>query len=125
MDAQTVLLVDDEPHVLAMMHLILRRAGLSVLTAKSPAEALGIWDAHRDRIHVLVTDLELCASMTGCELANDLRKDKPDLNVILVSAYPSPNSLDLQTERMEFLQKPYDIRALIETIKGQLRPQAA
>ncbi len=124
MDAQTVLLVDDEPHVLAMVHLILKRAGVSVLTAKSPAEALGVWDAHKDRIPVLVTDVELGAAMTGCDLAHELRKDKPDLRVILVSAYPPPASWDPQLERAELLQKPYDIRALIESIQGQLNQAA-
>src|SRR5262245_24973795 len=122
MDPRTVLLVDDEPHVLAMIQLILKRAGLSVLTAKSPYEAFVVWNSHKDHIHVLVTDVELCASMTGCDLANELRKEKPGLKVVLVSAYPS---LDQKVDRVEFLQKPYDIRALIETVKGQPNGKAA
>jgi DNA-binding NtrC family response regulator len=121
MDPRTVLLVDDEPHVLAMIQLVLKRAGLSVLTAKSPGEAFAIWDLHKDAIDVLVTDFELCAKITGCDLANELRKNKPDLKVILVSAYPT---LDQKADGVEFLQKPYDIRALIESVKTQLNPQA-
>ena len=122
MDARIVLLVDDEPHVLAMIQLILKRAGLSVLSAKSPREAFAIWHSHKDHIHVLVTDMELCAAMNGCELAHEFRKDKPSLKVILVSAYPD---VDQKVDGVEFLQKPYDIRALIETVRGQLNQQPA
>ncbi|MCI0539722.1 MAG: response regulator [Verrucomicrobiales bacterium] len=122
MDARTVLLVDDEPQVLSMIRLILKRAGLSVLTARSPREALALWTSHKQQIQVLVTDIELCAATTGCDLADELKKDKPDLKVILVSAYPDT---DQKTDHVEFLQKPYDIRGLIETVKGHLfEPQA-
>jgi DNA-binding NtrC family response regulator len=121
MDNRTVLLVDDEPQLLAMVQLVLKRAGLSVLGARSPREAFAIWSSHKDQIHLLVTDIELCAAITGCDLANELRKDKPGLKVILVSAYPA---LDQEDDRVEFLQKPYDIRALIETVKGHLQQAA-
>jgi two-component system cell cycle sensor histidine kinase/response regulator CckA len=121
MDARTVLLVDDEPHVLAMIQLVLKRAGLSVLAAKSPGEAMTIWNSHKAQIQVLVTDFELCATMTGADLANQLRKEKPELKVILVSAYPS---LDQKGDGVEFLQKPYDIHTFIEAVKAQLSSPA-
>src|SRR5262249_31215126 len=82
-DPRIVLLVDDQPDVLAMIQLVLKRAGLSVLTAKSPSEAFTLWHSNKEQIQLLITDVELGTAMTGCDLANELRKEKPKLKVIL------------------------------------------
>lgn len=125
MGAQSVLLVDDEPQVLEMIGLVLERARIPVFTADSPNQAVSVWKAHQPEIRVIVADMDLKADISGFELIQRLRKENPMLRSILISAHPVPNGLDGGADWIEFFQKPFDLRELIETVRsGPLRRAA-
>jgi CheY-like chemotaxis protein len=85
LDGRTILVVDDQPEVLAVLTAFLEAAGAEVAPATDPADVVealrddpGAWD-------LLVTDFDM-PGMTGAELADAARRLVPGLPVILVTA---------------------------------------
>src|SRR6476469_1991056 len=79
----TVLAVDDQKGVRALLELVLERAGLSTVVAADGRQAMAMFARHRDTIRVLVTDIVM-PGLSGIELASQLRIEKPDLAVLSV-----------------------------------------
>ena len=84
---ETILLVEDEITVRKATTLFIRRLGYAVVEAGSGAEALIQWSKYRNQIALLYTDMVMPEGMTGLELAEQLRKEKPQLAVIISSGY--------------------------------------
>lgn len=106
---ECILVVEDEVAVRGLCRRILERQGYTVLTAENGVEALKVWSSQKDKIELLLTDMVMPEGMTGRELADILRKDNPNLPIILSTGY-SPDFLDdqsLQEEGIQFLAKPY------------------
>ncbi|HUL51022.1 MAG TPA: PAS domain S-box protein, partial [Candidatus Nitrosotalea sp.] len=107
--SETVLLVEDEPAVLAMAAGILERLGYKVLAAPSGDDAAQIWSRQGSEIHLLLTDMVMPGELNGRQLAEKLLTDRPELKVIYTSGY----SVDLlgtglvNSRNFVFLQKPY------------------
>jgi len=83
---ETVLLVEDEDALRALLREVLESLGYRVLDAGLGAEALRIAREHRGPIHVLLTDLVM-PHMTGRELAARLSCLRPELKVLFMSGY--------------------------------------
>src|ERR1051326_6142880 len=74
-DRQAIILcVDDEENPLTLRKLVLQRAGYSIMTANSGAQALEI--LRSNRIDLVVSDL-LMPGMTGAELAREVKSLYP------------------------------------------------
>lgn len=98
-----ILVVDDEPQVLAMGARILLDAGFEVRTAGDGAEALALASALPSPPTALVTDVRM-APVDGPSLARLLRRRYPATRVLFVSGYPA--DLDPGIDDA-FLAKPY------------------
>ncbi|WP_454702981.1 response regulator [Agrobacterium burrii] len=81
----TVLAVDDDPLVLMNTVLMLEDLGHTVLEAASGEEALAQLGTV-DSIDLVITDHAM-PRMTGAELAQSLRKTRPDLPVVIATGY--------------------------------------
>ena len=96
--------------------------GNASLLEYSGAEALPIWQAHREEIRLLVTDMVMPGGMSGLELAIRLHQDRPDLRVIYSSGY-SPDlfagKVELKVGR-NYLPKPYSLPALGKAVRAAL-----
>ena len=75
-----VLVVDDEAMVGHLVCTMLERAGFAVLAAGNGAEALNVFQQHRSRINLLLTDI-IMPGMAGTELVENI--SKMDANVPL------------------------------------------
>ena len=112
----TVLVVDDEPGVRTLARRILEGGGYGVVEAGDGAEALKVI-AGPARIDFLMADLDMPV-MRGEEMAQKIRKLRPDLKVLYVTAH----SEQLFKERPEliegeaFLDKPFTVRGLLEAV---------
>ena len=121
---ETILVVEDELIVRLTVCNLLQRFGYTVLPAESGAEALKVWQKHKDRIQLLLTDIVMPGNMPGYELAHQLQAEKPQLKVIYTSGY----SEDLANKRLtlmegvNFLQKPYAPQQLAEALRKTLDP---
>ena len=122
--SETILLVEDEPILRALMRTVLQHYGYRVYTASSGVEALQVWAEHALEIELLLTDMVMPGGVSGRELARKLQVDKPGLKVIYSSGYSrellSPES-GLQ-EGFNFLPKPYTPEKLVTVVRQCLEP---
>ncbi len=110
---ETVLLVEDESGVRAMISRALRQQGYEVLAAADGHEALRLFQAYPKPIDAIVTDI-IMPGMNGRVLAERLGALKPGLRVLYMSGYTDDviahhGVLEPGTP---FLQKPFSPRAL-------------
>ncbi|HYK89636.1 MAG TPA: response regulator [Acidobacteriota bacterium] len=119
---ETILIVEDQKLVRTIVKKVLERYGYRVYDAVSGVEAMKVWEASKDDIRLLLTDVIMPDGMTGHELAQKLLAQKPDLRVIFTSGYSAETlgqDMALQ-EGVNFLQKPYDLRQLGDTVRNSL-----
>lgn len=119
---ETILLVEDEPSVLAMGRLILQDCGYNVLEAGSGIDALRIWAEFGETIDLLFTDIVMPNGISGADLALRLMAEKPELKVLFASGY-CVEQFDTDFIRQQpgaFLQKPYTRYTLAQAIRQRL-----
>jgi PAS domain S-box-containing protein len=115
---ETVLLVEDEDGVRALMRHVLHKHGYYVLEARHGGEALLTCERHQDKIDLLLTDVVL-EQMSGRELAQRLQKLRPAMKVLYVSGYADDAIVHhgVLNAGMSFLQKPFTTEALARKIR--------
>ena len=104
----TILLVDDDLSVVAMLQHALAQAGYQVIVASDAMEALQRHEAERGAVDLLITDLQM-PQMSGQELARGLRKQRSDLPILFISGNPDAEAI-LRAEafpKSKFLAKPF------------------
>lgn len=92
--AKTVLCVDDERIGLRVRKIMLEGHGFNVLTATSGEQGLALLDQHE--VDLLILDYYM-PGMDGGQVAAEVRRRKPELPIIFLSAYFSlpPAALEL------------------------------
>lgn len=116
MTKEKVLLVDDESEFTQLLSERMETRGLSVETAASGPEALKkIKESSYDAI---ILDLFM-PGMDGIETLRCLLEEKPELQVILLTGKATlQKSVEaMKLGAMDFLEKPADIKKLIEKIQ--------
>jgi len=112
-----VLLVDDDRGILSGLSRVLELEGFRVLSADSAERAIEVSRAEAGGIQVLVTDVRM-QGIDGPELARRLKRERPDLKVIITSGY-MPEGLD--REGWRFLDKPFSSAELRQRIEEVLQ----
>jgi CheY-like chemotaxis protein len=117
---ETVLLVEDEQGVRELIRDFLLRCGYTVLEAADPTEALALFDAKRDVLQLLITDVVM-PQMNGRELAERLVARRPGLGVLFMSGYTDDQVLAHGVARgAGFLQKPFTPDVLARKVREVL-----
>ncbi|MBP1628377.1 MAG: sensor hybrid histidine kinase [Holophagaceae bacterium] len=118
---ETVLLVEDDAAVRALVVGALASWGYQVLEAADPLAALQITDAHSDPIHLLITDVVM-PYFNGPDLAQRILQQRPDLRVLFVSGYTDGAIIHQESElkSAEFLQKPFNMKTLNQKVRAIL-----
>ncbi|MFZ5511075.1 MAG: sigma 54-interacting transcriptional regulator [Pseudomonadota bacterium] len=118
-----VLLVDDDPDLLQLISLRLRRNGYSVRTASGGEEALAFLSAQRPRL--VITDLKM-RGMDGMALFEAIRARSPVLPVIILTAHGTiPDAVDAaQRGVFGYLTKPFDDSTLLRQVASALQLSA-
>lgn len=113
----TILLVEDEAQLRAILVTILSHAGYEILMAAGPVEALGIARGHHGVIDLLLTDVVM-PQMTGPELAAELTPVRPKMAVLLMSGYTEDAIVrkGLMDDKLNFISKPLVTSALLHKI---------
>ena len=119
--SETILLVEDQDDVRALLEKVLCDAGYTVLAAENPDVALGLAKQFGGRIHVMVTDIVM-PRIDGNELRNQVLAINPGLKVIFMSGYVDRELVTRITGngRHPFLQKPFKGDELLRTVRGVL-----
>jgi two-component system, response regulator PdtaR len=110
-----VLVVEDEPLVLADAVAIIEDAGYEVIEAQNADDAIAILHSRSD-IRVVFTDIEMPGSMDGLKLARVVREKWPPVELIVTSGRRALSSGDLPA-RGTFIGKPYTAKEVIDAVK--------
>jgi len=115
----TILVCEDDEQLRMLVEMMLRNHGYRVLLAAHAEQAVEIAAAHVGAIDVVVTDVHL-PHMTGPDLVERLHTIQPAFEVVFLSGYPAEMIPGHLPSGSEFLQKPFDETALLETIRSLL-----
>jgi len=118
---RTVLVVDDEPHVVHVVSFKLRHDGINVLAASSGNRAYDI--ACKEKPDLIITDFQMPGG-SGLELATRLRKNKDtsEIPLIMLTArgHRAPLAELADTNVRTLLAKPFSPRHLLAKVNELL-----
>ena len=118
---ETILIVEDQDNVAAVVRGALQLCGYRVLEARHGAEALQVWQEHGATINLIVTDVVMPV-MNGPEFVRRARSTHPRIKVLYISGYTEHgfSALDLLHPNDGFLQKPFVPTALARKVREVL-----
>lgn len=121
---ETVIICEDDSAVRDLTAQLLEDAGYSVLASQSAADALQLAARHSGPVHLLITDV-IMPDMNGRKLSDALAAIRPTVRTLFVSGYTA-NVIahhGVLEEHVEFLEKPYSRRQLLQRVRDVLDRQ--
>ncbi len=121
--SETILVIEDESSVRLTSCSILQSQGYVVLEAASSQAALALWETNRERINLVFTDVVMPGAMTGRDIVERMRRDRPELKALFTSGYSSDllGRDFVRTSANFFLQKPFGAAELKRVVNECLR----
>jgi CheY-like chemotaxis protein len=119
---ETILLVEDEESLRAVVQEMLESLGYSVLAAGCSDEALKLARAHPGKIDLLLSDVLMPPTLDGPELAGELARMRPGMKVIFMSGYAA-GSIAPEGELKPgtiLVHKPFSLRLLSAKLREVL-----
>ena len=115
---ESILVLEDDDLVRAVVERTLRRLGYDVIVATRPSEAIAM-AAAGSSFDLLVTDVVM-PEMTGDALAAEMRRDRPSLPVVFMSGYTA-GVLDLKVGPLDvFASKPLTAGRIARAVREAL-----
>jgi two-component system response regulator PilR (NtrC family) len=113
----SVLIVDDERSMRDFLKILLEKEGHEVTTAESGEKALKI--SAKQTVDVVVSDIRM-PGMTGIELLETLKADSPELPIILITAFASPDDavLAMKNGAFDYISKPFNVDEIKSVIES-------
>ncbi|MBC8460654.1 MAG: sigma-54-dependent Fis family transcriptional regulator [Deltaproteobacteria bacterium] len=116
---ETILIVDDEKNYLVVLEALLGPEGYEILTTDNAPDALR--QVREADLDLIITDMKM-PRMNGMELLEEAKSIKPDLPVIIMTAY---GTIELAVEAMkkhayDYITKPFQNEQLKLTVKKAL-----
>ncbi len=116
----TILIIDDEESVRQAAGEILGLFGYDVLAAADGLSGIELYQRQQDAVDLVLLDMHMPV-MNGAETFNGLRRIRPAVPVLFSSGFTELTATDiLQGDRVDFLQKPYDVDKLITKVQQML-----
>jgi PAS domain S-box-containing protein len=115
----SILLVEDDNEVAALVTEMLRELGYHITRAASAQAALGALANDRE-IDIVFSDVMMPGEKNGLDLAAELLRRRPNLKVLLTTGYAG-GAISSVNEDVHVLRKPYDIHTLelaLRTVLG-------
>jgi PAS domain S-box-containing protein len=118
--AETILVVEDDPHVRQLAVSMLKNLGYHTVEADNARTALEVLD-EQPLIVLLFTDLVLPGGVDGVELAKEARRRRPGLKVLFTTGYMESDRIESDLEHgAELLTKPYRKHSLASKLSAML-----
>jgi CheY-like chemotaxis protein len=125
-ETKTILVADDESHILHVVSLKLRNAGFIVVTASDGQEALDL--AQAEPPHLLITDYHM-PHLSGIELCRRLKQEPATSGIPAIMLTARGYNLEPgdteQSGILRMLSKPFSPRQLLTTVNEVLDSLAA
>ena len=121
MQAETILVVDDEQVVRRLIHMHLRRHGFTILEANSGTEAIRVCQTHKGKIHLALIDV-LMPGIHGPRLQLSINKIDPEMRILFMSGFPHIESINRGMS--DFISKPFRLDQLLAKVRESLATAA-
>jgi two-component system, cell cycle response regulator CpdR len=121
----TILVVEDEESVREFVRLVLENAGYAVVAAHDGDHGFNEFAADPDRFSLVLTDVVM-PNRTGPDLVEVIRRIRPDIPVIFMSAYTGGSSAS-PTEMppsATLLEKPFGLEQLLHAANQAISQNA-
>jgi len=117
-----ILVVEDKEAVRMILKAVFERNGYRIFMATNGEEAAQIWANHKAEINLLFTDVVMPGGVTGKDLADALRAERPNLRVIFCSGFGADiiGPEVVNDPGNYFLAKPFDINRLTSVVREAL-----
>ncbi|MDF3068590.1 MAG: sigma-54 dependent DNA-binding response regulator [Polyangiaceae bacterium] len=125
MSGLKILLVDDQPAVLAALEVLFEVHGFETVTAQTPEQALAL--VRSEELGVVLQDMNFHRDATSGEegeaLLHAIRKLDPDLPVVLMTAFQSLEAAVrlVRAGASDYIAKPWNDDKLVATVKNLIR----
>jgi PAS domain S-box-containing protein len=121
-----ILIVDDEDTVRSVTARALVKFGFEVLQAADGQAGVDMYRAHSSELACVLLDMTM-PRLNGAEAFHQMRAIRPDARVILMTGYAEEevSSRFAGQGLSGFVQKPYDLSVLRETIRNVVEPEIA
>ncbi len=120
---RTILLVEDEDTLRLAVSMSLEKSGFSVIAAGDGHDALDLFYQHTADIDAILLDLTL-PGLSSAELFREVRRARPDVRILLTSAYDRGRILAgsefAEDALCSFIRKPYRISELLRMLQEHL-----
>lgn len=115
---ETVLVVEDEEAVCKLVRLSLEGHGYKVYSAATGRDALELLQTQSGTVNLLITDV-IMPGISGRELAEAARRDRPELKVLYMSGYTDDalGRHGMKETSDQFLQKPFTPLGLVRKVR--------
>lgn len=124
MTSLRVLLVEDETLIRLVAAEVLHDAGFEVVEAENGTQAISLIDSSNG-FDLLLTDVQMPGLIDGIQVAFHARQRYPGIPVIVVSGQLlNAQRLDSLGPRKTFVSKPYELPALVATLRGMLKAKS-
>jgi two-component system, cell cycle sensor histidine kinase and response regulator CckA len=119
--SETILLVEDQPSLRAVVRRILQQKGYDVLEARDGEDAIRVAEAAAQPIQLVITDVVM-PGMNARAMAERIREIWPMARVLFMSGYHDDDVMlrSLASAKVDFLQKPFVPHDLIEKVREVL-----
>ena len=117
--SETILVVEDETAVRSFARAVLESSGYTVLVAPDGEEGLARAAAHEGRLDLVLTDIVM-PRLGGRQLAETLRRNRPDVKLLFMSGYSEQPVPSGGGTAGGFLQKPFVASELVRKVRRVL-----
>ena len=119
---EVILLAEDDPDVRSLACCVLKEAGYRVIEAEDGPHAIAAWREFNGRIDLLLTDMVMPGGLSGSDVAERFRADRPESKVLFSSGYSVEifgSDLSVR-EDFNYLAKPYLANQLLQAVARAL-----
>jgi len=115
-----ILIVDDDPHIRALLRLYLKNEGFDLTEADNGIDAHAI--IRGSGIDLVILDI-MIPHMDGWELCKEIRKSNPDIPLLMVTAKSESRQKikGFQLGTDDYMTKPFDPIELVMRVKALLK----
>ncbi len=113
----SILVVDDERSMRDFLKILLEKEGHEAHTAEHAEAAVNLIPVHD--FDVDVTDIRM-PGMSGIELLGEIKEDNPDLAVIMITAFASPDDavLAMKNGAFDYISKPFNVDEIKSVVES-------
>lgn len=122
---QRIMVVDDDPGIRRVLHIMLSRAGYQVSQARDGQEALRLWRDHRGDL--VITDVHM-PEKNGIETILEMLTESPSTRIIAMSGGGQTKRLDLLANAAMLgavltIEKPFTLGDMMKLVRQALKAE--